>query len=289
MKPTSPGLNDTDKDILEVMYLYGRGYGTTEILSNCLDYSIRTIKKRLKILREADWVKAFKVNQYFVYLLTKQTIELFGREKYLERMKSRNETIALIYDKLKMLSFFGEYRNKNLKFIYPFDKFHIFNRHYNFRVKELKTFYVGKSTELFFNDVMFTPEQNLLQELIIVLFPRAEVHPSTYLRDFLIKQYYYLNAKLLESGVDVQFLIATTNEMLEDQYKQVIKNCCISRIFKKQELIEGSEGYYNIPNENNYRNTKEIQYLLNSNEHPVYLDRFKVDTTNISIPHSYFT
>ncbi|MFH1428133.1 MAG: hypothetical protein ABIH39_00135, partial [Candidatus Margulisiibacteriota bacterium] len=62
-----PGINKTDMDIMEHMYLYGRGYGTSVILSKCLDYEYRTIKKRLKPLKETGWLKALKINQYYVY------------------------------------------------------------------------------------------------------------------------------------------------------------------------------------------------------------------------------
>jgi len=114
MTTLPPGLNNTDVDILEHMYLFGRGYGTAEILAKCLDYEVRTFNKRFKLMRKAGWVKAIKPNQYYIHSLTRQAIEMFGEAKYLERVKNRNETLDVIQDKLRMLALIGELREHKI-------------------------------------------------------------------------------------------------------------------------------------------------------------------------------
>ena len=282
------GLTKSDLNILERMYLYGRGYGTDVLLRNFFDVSGQYLRKRLKILKDKKLLKVFRIQNCYLYAMNSKSLGLFKRDDYLVRMKLRNESKEVIQDKLSMLNFIRQYRSKGFKFISSFDKAAVLKKLYGFSDADLTEFRVRASEEIFFNDVMFAPEDNLSGELCIALFPREKVYPATYLRDFLIKQYFRLNYKIIAQGKKVKFLIMLDNEYRTNRFeteilrKNVFKS--LSKIRLEPEVIE----HYNFNSTIRQNFTADDMQKLEAmklNDVPISLTYFDVQAVYLPYPH----
>lgn len=287
-----PGISSTESLILDTMYQHGRGYGTSEIIASCINKDASVVRRCLSKLRGIGLVKVAKVSHYYVHVLTKQSIDMFGQPKYLQRMKQRHESLGVIYDKLLMLSFVGQHCSDSHEVIAPYDKVALLTQEYGFTMEELAPFTVRGSKEIFFNDVMYVNTDGADQNLHIVLFPRSEIMPRTYLKDFLIKQYAHLNKKISNDGRNVCFTIAVINEYLAEQYRSMIDHGQIAKEFKGDEPVCQLIGPKSTEMDAKTKRLYELKPYLKQTtpkyKHSVSLDEFNIQVTVSALPHRYF-
>ena len=282
MSDCPPELKPSDINIIETMYLFGRGYATAKILEKCIELKHVTIKKRLRLLRKTKWLKALKVDQYYVYGLTAKAIDLFDKNNYLQRMRHRNEKLEVIQDKLWMLNHFCKIKNEPVKVIYPFDKEDILKNILHLTDADLKPFQVGKSSQLFFNDVMYV-NGYVIEELNIDLFPREKIFPATYLQNYLIKQYYLINAKLINQGIRVNFHLILNSERILRAYTTALTDKPLGVWFKVCSLPEDTKEFYQASPVN--RSDPFASRNRNFDEYKIGLNLFTVLPTLIDFPH----
>ena len=78
---------------------------------------------------------------------------------------------------------------------------------------------------------MMVPENENMKFLTIALFPRDTIVADTYLRDFLIHQYYLLNYHLLKTDVLLNFKVILGSKFRQTQYANAIKLLSITKPF----------------------------------------------------------
>lgn len=287
---TNPyGLRKSDLDILERMYLYGRGYGTEVLLRRFFKVSGQYLRKRLQIMKEKKLLKVFSGGKYNYYALSKQVIDLYERNDYLVRMRKRTETIEIIQDKLLMLNFVGEFRTKGFKFINSFDKVAVLKKLYRFSDNDFDEFKVFGGDEIFFNDVMYAPDANLTGEINIALFPREKIYAATYLKDFLIKQYFRLNYKILAQGKKVKFLIVLDNEFRAKKFEAEIARKNIFKPINHKSVDSELRSYYQFSSElkhNLLPEDKQTFDKIGLHDLPVSLTYFDVQAIALPYPHA---
>lgn len=265
-------ITKSDMTILERIYLYGRGYTTEKLLTPFFDHTSRYIQLKLNELREKGLLNVLKNKQCFVYKMTAEAIELFGRDDYLVRMKKRNEHIELVQDKLTMLNFVGVYRRLGFKFVNHFDKVELFKRLYKIDNDAFSALAVFGSNQIFFNDVMMVPDGGGPENLHIVLFPRFNIFPSTYLKSHLIKQYLNINFIMRQHDHTPKILIVTSSSTREQLFKREINQGLTQLELNSEDYSEEVVDFYDKNN--------------SADLFTITLDKFDIETVLVPYPHA---
>ena len=265
-------ITKSDMAILERIYLYGRGYATEKLLTPYFNYSNRYIQLKLNELRNKKLLKIFKNKQCFIYVMTAAAIDLFERDDYLVRMKKRNEKKELVQDKLNMLNFIGQYRKKGFKFINSFDKVNLFKKIYGLTDDDFSDLRVFGSDRIFFNDIMMIPEGAGPEGLHLVLLPRDNIYPQTYLKLHLIKQYLKINYIMTKHNQPPKIIIATNSLVRAQIFQQQVNTGTVSVELNPKEYSADIVKFY------------DANHILDKFD--IDIKRFNIETTCVPYPHT---
>ena len=278
-----------ESDIVHAAYLHGRGYCTLSLLEKILGCSATLIQNKLKNLKEEGLLKVSKIDKCFIYSLNKISLNMMAEMEptkgpYLERMKSRNENISVVLDKLRMMNFMAEHPLKEAKYIHPIDKVSFFRDLMGASEKALSFFKVKFGENLYFNDVQIYSQNP--EKVTIYLFPRPDVLPKTYLRDFLINQYFYLVLELGFLKKTVEFVVVLFDEATLKMYQTSAKDDSIYRGVEKnsldKNLINHIEGIQSALSKG-----FKVRDKVRDNEIPILLNMLNVDFMAVKKAHDF--
>jgi hypothetical protein len=270
-------ISELDQDILSLMYNYGRGYCTPKIIHSYLGITYRGANKRLSLLKAQKLLKVTKIKQIYAYILTKKVIEYFSDKidkTYLERLKTKNEITDIIIDKLKMLDYILNVNSEEKIIVMSYDKEEMYNKLYHIQQSKLKEFTVGGGENLFFNDVQYITDKEGYNNLHISLFPRDNVFPKTYIKDFILRNYYKINHLITAQNKKVTFEIIVHNEYSKRNYLSVINENKVTKNIKTKD--------------NNIELINFYKMGSNTNELLVPIAKFQIYVTLQKKAHSFF-
>lgn len=277
-------LSKNEIQILALAYVCGKGYCTALSIHKYCKYTEIHAQRILNGLKDKDYLKVIKIDKCYVYVLKKASFALLEKKEngpYLERMKSRNEDESLIIDKLKMLSYILDpiHSKQGLEFIHQVDKVNILLNDYHALESDIDIFKVKPGNQYQFNDVQYSFENTLC----ITLFPRNEVYAKTYIRDFLIKQYYLLNYRLFNSSIKLVFKILVYNQERQSHFINEIEDGVI-RMYKRDTVDSDVINYLMNEQQNSVP-----RRLFTESEIPVSSNLFDIEVLYTEPQHTFFT
>ena len=276
-------LSNNEIQILVLAYVCGKGYCTPPIIQSYCKHSESHTQRLLSGLKDKDYLKVIKIDKSYVYVLKKASFKLLEQKEngpYLERMKNRNEDESLIIDKLKMMSYCLNpiHKKQGLEFIHQVDKVNILLYDFNALESDIEIFKVKPGNQYQFNDVQYVFENSLC----ITLFPRNDVYAKTYIRDFLIKQYFLLNYRLFEGPVKMSIKLVVYNQERAEHFNNEIEDGVI-RMYKRDSLDSDVIDY--LINE---QKDSVPRRLFSDIEVPISSSLFDIEVLNTEPQHTFF-
>jgi len=244
------------------MYINAGGYITAVILSKFKEIDVTTSRKHLSSLKMKGYIKLYQNKPEYessinIYLLTKKTIQVLETKEsasYLGRIIQRNEPYDLVLDKLKLANFVATFSKKDYLFIAPFDKRKLLVGVYKMPDKQIKAdFSVKKGERVYFNDAQFLLPETKYKKLHICLFPRSNVVAKTFLTDFLISQYYFINFHLKSiNNVELEFYISCYDKGRLNEFEYAISHLKLTHTILEKRVQEQRGDLFDF-----YRNSEQ--------------------------------
>lgn len=235
-------------EIMELVYNFGRGYITSDILKSYLDCHTSFAMKKLKEMYEKGFFKIVKIQRTNIYCLSNNSLKILekGNEnsknpRYLVRFRKRNEKPDIIIDKLKMLDYVVKNMDGRNYLVSNIKK--EFYENLGFKKEDFQGFYVRAGEEIFFNDIQYLDmEKN--NEINVVLFPRQEVFPLSFYKEILLKNYFRFHYKLSTIGKKVNYIIKVYDKITQKKYEEYVGSRLIKKIVRWNNQIDDMTHFY---------------------------------------------